>query len=89
MSFKEIFHTLDDFTTASGLKINEEQKQRSLVGIQDRHTKTTMPRHQYTWNTDTFKILGIMFSLQQSEIPKLNYDKQLNIARKTLFAWSK
>lgn len=88
-SFRECIRTLKLFATMSGLKINSEKTQVVWIGNRKNSQIKYMPDCNFSWNPDTFKVLGVVFSTNVNEISSLNYNDKLNDILKTIKPWTR
>ena len=73
-SLKIVLHLLDEFSVISGLKINEDKTEVFSVN-DDSNLGNSLG---ISWRKNTFKALGVWFSLDQNEMTKLNLENKLD-----------
>ena len=78
-SLRESISELNLFAQISGLKINTSKTQVIWIGSKKYSNDTFLPDLDLQWGRDKFTLLGIDFSVNLHEMPKLNYDKKLVI----------
>lgn len=88
-SFCACIRTLQQFALMSGLKMNYEKTMVVWIGSQRNSHVKYMPELNLSWNPVTFKILGVVFSINVHEIVLINYENKLGDIRKLLNCWSR
>lgn len=81
--------TLSKFAELSGLKINLEKTKVVWIGKKRFSADTMCVKHSLEWGSSRFTLLGIKFSVDLSEIERLNYEQKLKDIDNTLKRWSK
>ena len=77
-SLKIVLALLDEFSDISGLKINKDKKEVFSVNHDSNLDKTLC----ITWRKNTFKALGVWFSLDENEMTELNLENKLDEIKK-------
>lgn len=80
---------LNEFSRMSGLKINYEKSIAVWLGAMKNSREKFLNELSLIWNPETFKVLGVIFSLNVRNIVHLNYDDKLGQVEKILKSWSK
>ena len=88
-SLKEAINDLKNFAKISGLKINTSKTQAIWIGSMKYSETKYLPDVGLQWGRDTFTLLGVEFSVDLHEIPKMNYDKKLIKLKALIKAWEK
>jgi hypothetical protein len=88
-SFFECIKVLNEFSRMSGLKINYEKSVAVWLGAMNNSREKFLNELSLIWNPETFKVLGVIFSLNVRNIVHLNYDDKLGQVEKILKSWSK
>ena len=89
ISLKEAIVELNSFKNISGLKLNIDKTQVIWIGSKKYSGDTLLPELKLKWGNAKFTLLGIEFSVDLHEIPKLNYDKKLIKLKSIIKSWSK
>lgn len=87
-SLREAIRELNNFYQISGLKINISKTQLVWIGSKKYSSNIICEEMNFQW-TSTFKLLGIYFDVDLTNIPKLNYDKKLVKIKHIINQWSK
>ena len=88
-SFKAAINTLENFSSISGLKINNEKTQIMWIGSRKNSNMKYMRDRNYTWDPGIIKILGINFSTDLDSIFEINYKGKLTQIETLLRTWQK
>ena len=83
-SFEKSIEILDRFGKTSGLFLNKEKTQIIWLGKQKGSEIRYMEHLKMVWNPKQFKILGIWFTQDLTDMEKINYEDKL-IEVKALF----
>ena len=86
-SLKATIETLKYFESISGLKVNMEKTRLIWFGSMCNSNKQICSNFDLDWNQGSFKVLGITFSTNLFEIPKLNYEGIVGKIKNVLKAW--
>ena len=73
-SLQSALNVLEIFGTYSGLKVNKEKTQIVWIGSKKGNTQKMCQHANLKLEINTFRILGITFSVNLNDIPSLNYD---------------
>ena len=76
-SFEETITTLNTFAKLSGLKINYDKSEVIWIGSFKNSSIQYLPNLMLKWNPSSFKVLGIIFSTDISQMTKLNYKSKI------------
>ena len=88
-SFQATLETLSTFKNISGLKVNEEKTRALWVGSLRDSTRRICQEYKLDWTQGPFNVLGVKFSTNVREIPKLNYEGIAKKIDNILKAWNK
>ena len=88
-SLKETLNELNSFAKISGLNINTNKTQPIWIGSMKQSNIRYLPELGLQWGRDKFILLGIDFSVNLHEIPKINYDKKLIKLKSLIKTWEK
>jgi hypothetical protein len=88
-SFNACITTLNIFADMSGLLINFDKSSAIWIGSKKKSNRIFSPEFKIQWNPETFKVLGVIFSINMQEIVRLNYENKLFEISKLLNVWSK
>jgi hypothetical protein len=80
----KLLDLLSDFAKLSGLKCNFEKTEVLWIGLDKHRPSGSLP---VKWVTGKFKTLGIMFSLDETEMASTNIGTKLEQLKKTLNMW--
>ena len=83
-SLKIVLNLLDEFSVISGLKINKDKTEVFSVN----HDSNLGNSLGISWRKNTFKALGVWFSLDENEMTKLNLENKLDEIKKIINCWS-
>ena len=86
-SFDHLFDLLDNFAVCSGCKLNISKSEAIWVGAKRGSQIKPYSENGLIWKTDTFKTLGVVFSLDVSKVFTLNYKPKLKSIEATLNCW--
>lgn len=87
-SLNEAIKELNMFYALSGLKINLSKTQATWIGSKKYSIEKMCKNINLQWTT-TFKLLGIYFDVDLTNILKMNYDKKLVKIKNTIKYWEK
>ena len=86
-SFEETVNTLNIFAEMSGLKINYDKSEVIWIGsLKDSSVRYLQ---NLKLNPASFKALGVIFSTDIGEFPKLNYNPKLFEIKHIINIWTK
>ena len=88
-SFCSCIKVLQQFALMSGLRMNYDKSTAVWIGSLRNSRVRYMPELKFVWNPAVFKVLGVIFSVNISDIVQLNYDDKLVQIRKILNSWSR
>jgi hypothetical protein len=88
-SFNEAVKVLLKFAEMSGLKINFDKSHVIWIGSSKNCKLRFMRDKNFIWDPGTFKILGVLFSTDISNITSLNFDNKLLEMKRVLSYWKK
>ena len=88
-SLKNAFQVLDAFSAMSGLKINNEKTQIVWIGSNIGCVVRYMRDRNFIWDPGSFKVLGIIFSVDLNEIVRLNFKDKIDEVKRDIAKWSK
>lgn len=89
VSLETTLNILEDFAKVSGLKINLEKTQAIWIGARRGCGLELLPEKKLLWNHQgAFKLLGIKYNFQKTNIFEDNYIEKLNGVQKLLKDWS-
>ena len=80
---------VDQFSKFSGLKPNYDKTSCIKLGSLKHANLEFETTYNIKWSQDPFSFLGITFTVDLSEIIKLNYRQKINDIRKMVNSWSK
>ena len=86
-SFKSLFETIEKFSLSSGCKLNISKSEAIWVGSKRGSQTRQFSDNGLKWQKDTFKTLGIHFSLNITELFGLYYKMKLKSIENTLNCW--
>ena len=88
-SLLEAISTLNQFTAASGLKVNIEKTETMFIGSLTNSPPLDLgSESKLKWTKGPVKALGTWFSNNKSERERLNFDSRIKQLRKILNSWS-
>ena len=88
-SLKKVLDLLDQFAKYSGLKPNIDKTKAIWIGSMKNSARRLCSDKNLDWSFEPFKFLGVTFSLNIDEIPRLNYDSKLLEVKKLIKHWEK
>ena len=80
---------MNKFAKISGLKININKTQVIWIGSKKFSEEQLLPDLQLDWGKFRFTLLGIEFSTNLHEIPKINFDKKIIKLKALIKTWSR
>lgn len=86
---EEALNVLDRFYLISGLKINVEKTQVVWIGSLVGSTARLCQDKQLDWVQNTFKVLGIVFFADVSNIWNFNYQSKMDELKRLLSVWKR
>ena len=86
-SFRELFSILDKFASFSGCKIDLSKSEAIHIGSLKGTDFCPFEEAGLRWRTNTFKTLGINFSLNINSLYELNFIPKLHQIEQTLNCW--
>ena len=86
-SFRALFNVIEQFSHTSGCKLNLAKSEAIWIGSQKGSHFYPFSENGLTWKNDTFKTLGITFSLVVNRLFDLNYKPKLKNIDNTLNCW--
>ena len=86
-SLQSALNVLEIFGTYSGLKVNKEKTQIVWIGSKKGNTQKLCQHANLKWEINTFRVLGITFSVNLNDMPSLNYDTITTEVERTLVPW--
>ena len=86
-SIKETFKILDLFKTSSGLGVNIDKTLGVWMGSKMFCADNPTPELNLDFTRSTFKLLGINFNLNDSDITKCNYQNKIENIKNLLNNW--
>ena len=78
---------LDEFSKASGLKLNEKKTEALWIGSSIGNDKLFLPGKELKWPESKVKTLGLWLSVEPEIAALLNYDEKVEKIRKILSCW--
>lgn len=87
-SLLKVIDILDKFKKCSGLCINYDKSEVIKLGILKATQDDFEIPKKLKWNVSNFKSLGIMFSLDLTEMVHINYNEKLKQIQNCLKVWS-
>ena len=87
-SLEESLRTLNFFASFSGLKINLYKTKAVWIGCKKYNGETFNHRFKLEWESERFDLLGIKFSLDLSEMAKINFEPKFHQIMILLKRWS-
>ena len=78
---------LDEFSKASGLKLNEKKTEALWIGSSIGNDKLSLPGKEIKWPESKVKTLGLWLSVEPEIAVLLNYDGKVEKIRKILSCW--
>ena len=86
-SFEALFHTLDKFALFSGCKVNLSKSEAIYIGSLKDINFFPFQDAGLRWRFNTFKTLGVNFSLNLNSLYELNFIPKLCQIEQTLKCW--
>ena len=86
-SFQTLFNTLDQFASFSGCKVNMSKSEAIHIGSLRNSDVFPFQDSGLRWRSNTFKTLGINFSLNVNSLYDLNFVPKLRQIEQTLNCW--
>ncbi len=86
-SFQALFNTLDQFALISGCKMNMSKSEAIHIGSLKNTVSFHFEDSGLKWKSNTFKTLGINFSLNVNSLYELNFVPKLVQIEQTLNCW--
>ena len=80
-------NVLETFGSFSGLRMNTEKTKVIWIGSRKGRREKLNVTSKLHWGESEFNLLGIQFSVDQSKMSKLNYERTIENARHTLKSW--
>ena len=87
ISLQLALNILEIFGTYSGLKVNKEKTQIIWTGSKKGNTRKMGLQANLKWGINTFRVLGITFSVNLLDMSSLNYNTIITDAERTLVPW--
>ena len=78
---------LDEFSKASGLKLNEKKTEALWIGSSIGNDKLFPPGKELKWPESKVKTIGLWLSVEPEIAALLNYDGKVEKIRKILSCW--
>ena len=88
-SLNESLSELNNYAKISGLNINTSKTQVIWLGSCKYSDVTYRPDLNLQWGKNRFTFLGIEFSVDLDQIPKMNFDKKIVKLKSILTAWKR
>jgi len=88
-SFVELFKDLADFESISGLKLNYEKTCNIWLGSKRNSNTQYVPNVQMKWNPAQFKLLGLWFTNDLSNMVEMNFMDKFNQTKQLFNTWMK
>ena len=88
-SLQAALNTIEIFGSFSGLKMNTTKTKVISIGRKKHSRDKLNVTSKLEWGTNSFKLLGLQFSVDLEKIPSMNYTCALEKARKLLLNWNK
>ena len=86
-SFTNLFDTLNNYARFSGCSVNMSKSEAIHVGSLKGSDFKPFQNDGLVWKENTFKYLGVQFSLNISSLYELNFIPKLNQIQQTLNCW--
>ena len=87
-SLQATLNVLEIFGSLSGLKVNSEKTKLVWIGSKKHSKEKLYSTAKLQWIDSEFSILGIDFSTELLDIPRINYNKGLAKANKIINSWN-
>ena len=88
-SLNETLNELAYFARISGLKINFDKTYVIWIGSKKYSTQSIKTKWKLNWGSNRFRMLGILFDTDLSEMDRLNYQYKLIKIKKLISSWQK
>ena len=75
---------LDDFSKASGLRLNDKKTEAMWIGASIGNEKIILPGKELNWPKDKVKTLGLWISTNANQSSSLNYNEKLEKVKEIL-----
>ena len=86
-SFTKLFEILNKFASLSGCKINLSKSEAIHIGALKGSTFYPFSNDGLTWKTNSFRYLGINFSLNVKALYELNFIPKLTQIQQIINCW--
>ena len=86
-SFTKLFEILNEFASISGCKINLSKSEAIHIGALKGSTFYPFSNEGLTWKTNSFRYLGINFSLNVKALYELNFIPKLTQIQQIINCW--
>ena len=80
-SYEKHFRTLENFEDISGLKLNYEKTSNVWLGKEKNSSKIYLPHYKMEWNPKQYKILGLWFTNNVSNMTEINVAEKFMAVR--------
>ena len=67
--------------------MNKEKTQIVWIGSREGNTQNMCPQANLKWEINTFRVLGVTFSVNLNDMPCLNYGTIITELERTLVPW--
>ena len=88
-SLQAALNTIEIFGSFSGLKMNTTKTKVVWIGGKKHSRDKLNITSKLEWGTNSFKLLGLQFSVDLEKVPSMNYTCALEKAKKLLLNWNK
>lgn len=88
-SFRECIKILEEFSKMSGLKLNKTKTKIIWFGCPRPPETQYLPEYQFHWNPNSFRVLGVDFSVSLYNITENNLINYIEEIKKDLNNWKK
>ena len=88
-SFEETVQTIQQFSNVSGLKLNSSKTNVIWLGSSRNSNVRYMQHLDMSWNPETFKILGIIFTNDLHDVVNLNFQEKIKEMKYLYKVWIK
>ena len=86
-SLQAALNVLEIFGSISGLKMNRDKTKIIWIGAKKFSKDELKVSEKLSWGSSNFTLLGLKFSINLSEIPKINYDSVLHTIKREIEKW--
>ena len=86
-SLQAAINCLDLFENTAGQRANKDKTLGIWIGSKIFSSEKLLPEQNLSWSHRTFKLLGINFDLNKSDITALNYTQKLESIKNLLSSW--